>query len=113
MGVGLTSARRVGISRDYTMLAGWLNLLWLLYPIAFGLSDGGNRLKLTSGAVWFGVLDILMIPVIAFACVFLSSRWDYGSLNLHFTQYGRVTHGGTFPEKHAAPAAGGVTTAPA
>ena len=54
---GRAGASRVGVSRDYFILAGWLNLLWLLYPIAWGLSDGGNKISLTSSFVFFGVLD--------------------------------------------------------
>ncbi|KAM6530880.1 hypothetical protein FSOLCH5_000373 [Fusarium solani] len=84
------------------MLAGWLNLLWLLYPIAFGVADGGNQISVTKSFIFFGILDILMIPGLAFAFLFLSRKWDYSALNLHFTQYGRVNAGeGVFPEKRA------------
>jgi bacteriorhodopsin len=99
---GMKAAKRVDLKRDYTILAGWLNLLWLLYPIAFGLSDGGNRIGVTAGFIFWGILDVLMVPLLAFATVALSGHWDYGKLNLHFTQYGRVAaQGGTFPEKDA------------
>jgi bacteriorhodopsin len=104
---GLKGARRVGVSRDYLVLTGWLNLLWLLYPIAFGLSDGGNKITVTAGFIFFGILDVLLVPVLAFATVALARKWDYGRLNLHFTQYGRVAQGADLPEKApAAPAAG-------
>lgn len=85
------------------MLAGWTNLLWLLYPIAFGLSDGGNEIGVTQMFIFVGILDVLLIAGLAFAFMFLSKRWDYGALNLHFTQYGRVHagHDGVFPEKRA------------
>ncbi|RBR07685.1 hypothetical protein FVER53590_09519 [Fusarium verticillioides] len=105
---GRTSAARLGLSRDYLMLAGWVNLLWMLYPIAYGISDGGNVVGVTGSFIFFGILDVLLIPGLAFAFMFLSKRWDYGALNLHFTQYGRVNAGnGVFPEKRApvAPAA--------
>ncbi|KAI7762071.1 hypothetical protein LZL87_004378 [Fusarium oxysporum] len=105
---GRTSAARLGLSRDYLMLAGWVNLLWLLYPIAYGISDGGNVVGVTGSFIFFGILDVLLIPGLAFAFMFLSKRWDYGALNLHFTQYGRVNAGnGVFPEKRTpvAPAA--------
>jgi len=102
---GRTSAARVDISRDYILLAGWVNLLWLLYPIAWGLSDGGNKIGVTPGSVFFGVLDVLLIPVLTYATVVLSRKWDYNRLNIAFTQYGRVaTSTGTFPEKAVAPA---------
>jgi bacteriorhodopsin len=104
---GLKAAKRVAVGRDYTALAGWLNLLWLLYPIAFGLSDGGNKITVTSGFVFFGVLDVLMIPLLAFATIGLATKWDFGKLNLYFTQYGRVARGADIPEKGpVAPAAG-------
>lgn len=102
------SSARVGVSGHYSALAGWLNLLWLLYPIAWGLSDGGNRMGVTQSFIFFGILDILMIPVLGFAFVFLSRKWDYNRLNIAFTQYGRVqTAPGTYPEKHHGTAATG------
>ncbi|KAI0601845.1 heat shock protein 30 [Biscogniauxia sp. FL1348] len=99
---GSTAAKRVGVAGDHTLLSGWLNLLWLLYPIAFGLTDGGNRIGVTPGYIFFGILDVLTVPVLSFAFLFLSRRWDYGQLNLAFTRYGRVHHTGEFPEKAAA-----------
>jgi bacteriorhodopsin len=104
-----SSAKRVGVSRDHTLLSGWVNFLWLLYPIAFGLTDGGNKIGVTPGFIFFGVLDILLVPVLSFAFIFLARRWDYGQLNLAFTRYGRVNHTGQFPEKNAAPANAAVT----
>jgi len=96
---GSVTARRLEISRHYFVLSGWLVFLWLLYPIAWGVDDGGNVISVTSGFVFFGVLDILMVPPLSLAVLFLSTRWDYGRLNLHFTQYGRVAQGGAFPER--------------
>jgi bacteriorhodopsin len=113
---GTAASRRVGAAtRDYSMLAGWVNLLWVLYPIAYGLTDGGNRIGVTSGFVFFGVLDVLMIPLLAFATLALSRKWDYGRLNIAFTQYGRVNApAGTFPEKEATAAPrGGPVVEPA
>jgi len=110
---GRKAAVRSEVGRDFTMLAGWANLLWLNYVIAFAVSDGGNRLGITQMFIYFGILDILFIPVLAIATLVLSRRWDYGRLNLHFTQYGRVGHGnGVFPEKRGhTTAAPGTTTA--
>lgn len=105
---GRRSARRVGVARDYTMLAGWANLLWFMYPIAYGLSDGGNRIGVVGGFIFFGILDLLLVPVMAAAFIVLARNWDYNKLNLAFTQYGRVARSeGTYPEKaHGAPAGG-------
>ncbi|OAA67844.1 heat shock protein 30 [Niveomyces insectorum RCEF 264] len=105
--VALSSVRRfgvAGVTRDYLLLAGWTNLLWLLYPIAFGVGDGGNKIGVTESFIFYGILDVLLLPVVAFATLLLARRWDYNQLNLVFTQYGRVpVANGAFPEK-AAPA---------
>ncbi len=112
---GRAGAVRGGVTRDHTLLAAWINLLWLLYPIAFGLTDGGNRIGVTSGFVFFGVLDVLLVPALSFVFLVLSRNWDYNRLNIAFTQYGRVRRDGAFAEKEpVAPAtapAGGVTAA--
>ncbi|KAK1750013.1 putative heat shock protein 30 protein [Echria macrotheca] len=103
---GRQASVRVGVNRDYLLLAGWANLLWLLYPIAWGLSDGGNRIGVVASWIFFGILDVLLVPGLTYAILLLSRRWDYGRLNIAFTQYGRVaTREGTFPEKTTAPAA--------
>ncbi len=109
---GSRHAKRVGVSRDHLILAAWVNLLWLQYPIVFGLTDGGNRLGVVAGFIWFGILDVLMIPVATIAVLVIARKWDYGKLNIAFTQYGRVqTAPGHFPEKEPVTApAGGVTT---
>jgi bacteriorhodopsin len=46
-------ARR-GIARDYILLAAWPNVLWVSCPVAFGLTDGGNVVGVTGGAIFFG-----------------------------------------------------------
>lgn len=101
---GRASATRSGVGRDYLLLSGWTNFLWLNYIIAFGISDGGNIIGVTPMFIYFGILDLLLVPVVAFATITLARRWDYGRLNLHFTQYGRVRRDdGTYPEKHSGP----------
>lgn len=54
---GRASAARSGVGRDYLMLAGWTNFLWLNYVIAFAISDGGNQIGVTQMFVYFGILD--------------------------------------------------------
>jgi len=105
---GSASSRRYETTKHYSALAGWVNFLWLLYPIAWALSDGSNRIGVTPHFIWFGILDILLIPVTGFAFLFLSRSWDYNRLGLAFTQYGRVnTHPGHFHDgKNTTPATG-------
>ncbi|OLN95406.1 Protein FDD123-like protein 1 [Colletotrichum chlorophyti] len=98
---GFKGAKRVGTQGSYWMLAGYFNFLWMLYPIAFGVSEGGNTIGVTPHFIFFGILDLLLIPVGSAIFLVLSRRWDYNALNLYFTQYGRVPQGGSFPEKSA------------
>lgn len=76
----------MGISRDYMILACIANVAWPLYPVAWGLSDGGNKIGVTSGFVFIGILDILLVPLLSFAFVFLSRRWKYAQLNLDLNE---------------------------
>jgi bacteriorhodopsin len=108
---GAAAAKRVGVSRHHSLLSCWPNLLWNTYAVAFGLSDGGNDIGVTAGFIFFGIIDILMMPLFAFVFLFLSRSWDYGKLNIAFTQYGRVRQDGTFPRKDAAPHVGPIVTA--
>lgn len=101
-----------GVGTHHLGLSGWVNLLWLNYVIAWGISDGGNVIGVTPSFIYFGILDVLLVPIVATAFLFLARRWDYGRMNIAFTQHGRVHSApGTFPEKNtevpAATTAGG------
>lgn len=103
------AARDFGVvGGHYTALAGWVNLLWLNYPIAFGISDGGNVIGVTGSFIYFGILDVLMVPLLAVSFMFLARKWDYGRMNLAFTQYGRVRTAPYHEKSIAAPAGGPV-----
>lgn len=101
--IGTLSARRVGVGRHYVALSSWLVFLWALYPVAYGVDDGGNEIKVVSGWIFFGVLDLLSGPLTGLAILGLSTQWDFGALNIYFTQYGRLAPG-THPEREKAPA---------
>lgn len=60
----------------------------------------------TGSFIYFGILDVLMVPFLAVAVMFLSRKWDYGRTNLAFTQYGRLNTC-SHPEKSMAAPAGG------
>lgn len=81
------AAQLRGIAGDYMLLSGWVNLLWLLYPIAFALSDGGNVIGITPSYIFFGILDMLMVPVLGFFFVILGRKWDYGKLHLAVSEH--------------------------
>ncbi|OOQ84743.1 opsin related protein [Penicillium brasilianum] len=79
------AAQLLGVQRDYIILSGWTNLLWIVYPIAWALTDGGNKIGVTGTAVLFGVLDVFMVPVLSFAVLFFASKWDYRKLSIAFS----------------------------
>ncbi|SCZ90620.1 BZ3500_MvSof-1268-A1-R1_Chr9g10899 [Microbotryum saponariae] len=59
------SANNLGGSfpKMYATSASILSALWLLYPVAWGLADGGNVITPTSEMVFYGVLDVLAKPL--------------------------------------------------
>ncbi|KAJ6133602.1 Rhodopsin archaeal/bacterial/fungal [Penicillium samsonianum] len=74
-----------GVELDYMFFVVWLNLLCVLYPIAFGLTDGGNVVGVMGSFIFFSVLDLLMVPVLSFAVLFFARHWDYRKLNIAFS----------------------------
>lgn len=61
---GRTYARVLGpqVSRTYVICGVWTIALWFLYPIAWGLCEGGNVISSDSEAVFYGILDIFAKP---------------------------------------------------
>jgi len=110
---GLASARRAGSSGHYTLVTFTLLFVWMLYPIAWGLDEGGNKISVTSSFIFYGILDLITVPVLGLAFLVLGAQWDYGALGLQFTQYGRLgrREDGVFPEKRAPTPAAADTTA--
>lgn len=80
------AAQRTGMARDYMVLAGIVNVTWLLYPVAFGLGDGAHVIGLTGASVFVGVLDIVQVPLVSMLFLVLSRRWDYAKLHLDFSE---------------------------
>jgi len=66
------NARAIGadVGRLHLGISAWILFLWALYPIAWGLSEGGNVIHPDSEAVFYGVLDILSKPVFCFWLLF-------------------------------------------
>lgn len=85
----------------FTISTGWLSFLFLLYPISWGLSEGGTVISPTSEMVFYGVLDILAKPVFAFMHLFQVSQLDLAALHLSSGKYttSAVAEGAYDPEK--------------
>lgn len=53
----------------FTFFYGTIMFLWCIYPICFGISEGGNVIQPNSEAVFYGILDVLLLGVIP--CLFV------------------------------------------
>lgn len=75
------------ISKTYTICGVWTIFLWFLYPIAWGLSEGGNVIAPDSEAVFYGILDIMAKPVFGALLLWGHRNIDPSRLGLHFSDY--------------------------
>lgn len=82
---GRSYARALGtdVHRVYTICGLWTIGLWFLYPIAWGLSEGGNVISSDSEAIFYGILDILAKPVFSFLLLWGHRNIDLARLGLH------------------------------
>jgi len=72
VGPAMTAAGAIGtdVRRLHTISATAVSFLLLLYPIAWGLADGGNVIHPDSEMVFYGILDLLIQPAFLFAFLF-------------------------------------------
>lgn len=94
---GRKHAKALGadIHRTFLMTGVWTLFIWALYPVAWGLSEGGNVISPDSEAVFYGVLDFCAKPI--FSALLIWGHWniDPARLGLRITDYDSNTH-----EKH-------------
>ena len=96
------------VGRTYLICGVWTIFLWFLYPIAWGVSEGGNIIAPDSEAVFYGILDILAKPVFGALLLWGHRNIDPARLGLHIRDY-TDDPAGTHGEKVAAR---GATAAP-
>lgn len=60
------------IGKAYTTCSSYIALIWLLYPIAFGVCEGGNVISPDSEAIFYSILDFF--SKIVFGLLFLSAH---------------------------------------
>ncbi|GAA5994770.1 hypothetical protein JCM5350_007988 [Sporobolomyces pararoseus] len=89
LGPGRASAKRLGSDyhKAYMTSTIILSFLWLLYPIAYGLSEGGNVITPTGEMIFYGVLDLFAKPVYCFIHVMGISKLDYNRLGFTSGKY--------------------------
>jgi len=83
--VGWRTAGALGTRRTYRIIGPLLAFIWLLYPIAWGLDEGGNKISVTSGQIFYGILDLITVPFLAIIFFFFERGLDYPGLGLSYT----------------------------
>lgn len=61
--------------------------LWTLYPVAWGLCEGGNVISPDSEAVFYGILDCLAKPVFGALLIWGHRGIDPARLGLYIHDY--------------------------
>ena len=72
------------VHRTYLICGVWTIFLWFLYPIAWGLSEGGNVIAPDSEAVFYGILDLMAKPVFGALLLWGHRGIDPGRLGRKF-----------------------------
>jgi len=82
---GRAYAKTLGadVHRTFVICGVWTIGLWFLYPIAWGLCEGGNVISSDSEAIFYGILDFLAKPVFSFLLLWGHRNIDVARLNLH------------------------------
>lgn len=71
----------------YVRGAGFIAFVTMLYPIAWGCSEGGNVVSPTGEMIWYGILDLLLGPLFLYYFVFALRNIDYGLFGFHSGKY--------------------------
>lgn len=84
-----TDAAHIGgaVNSTYLSCGLWTIFLWFIYPIAWGLCEGGNVISPDSEAVFYGVLDLLAKPVFGAILLFGHRNIDPIQIGLHIRDY--------------------------
>ncbi|KAL0938362.1 Protein FDD123-like protein 2 [Colletotrichum truncatum] len=82
------SALGGSIKRTYINCGVLTIFLWFLYPIAWGLCEGGNVIHPDSEAIFYGILDIFAKPVFGFLLLWGHRNIDPSAIGLHIREPG-------------------------
>ena len=103
------------IHRTFLITGVWTIFLWFLYPIAWGLSEGGNVISPDGEAIFYGILDILAKPVFGALLIWGHRNIDPAQLGIFIRDYDEpIGQRNGIHEKHGGVTNGnnGTTTTP-
>jgi bacteriorhodopsin len=70
------------VKRTYWIGSGIVAFAWLLYPICWALSEGSNKITPTGEMVFYGLLDMIMVPLFLFYYTWAITKYDYNTWGL-------------------------------
>jgi len=84
--VGRIAAKEQGsdVYRHYLVMLVGISSIWTLYPISWGLSEGGNVISPDGEAAFYGVLDIISLPVLGSYFVYATRQISVERLGLAY-----------------------------
>jgi bacteriorhodopsin len=75
------------VGRCFLFCGSLTTVLWILYPIAWGVCEGGNVLSPDSEAVFYGILDLLAKPVFGALLIWGHRNIDPARIGLAIHDY--------------------------
>lgn len=75
------------VGKVFLLCGSWTAFLWLLYPIAWGVCEGGNVIHPDSEAIFYGILDICAKPIFGALLIWGHRNIDPATLGLHIRDY--------------------------
>lgn len=83
------NANRYGddVGKAFLFCGSLTSLLWIVYPIAWGVCEGGNIIAPDSEAVFYGILDLLAKPVFGALLIWGHRNIEPSRLGLRIADY--------------------------
>ncbi|THH32124.1 hypothetical protein EUX98_g2075 [Antrodiella citrinella] len=75
------------VRTGYIRASVYLTLVTLMYPLVWGLSEGGNVLSPSGEMVWYGILDLLLGPLFLFFFLSGLRTVDYETFGFRSGKY--------------------------
>lgn len=86
----MTTTRRIvkrkggELFKVFTCFYGVIMFFWGIYPLVWGLCEGGNVLVPDAEGIWYGALDCLLLGVMPSLFVAIASYFGLDTLGYHF-----------------------------